>query len=461
MFQSGERGYFILYSILAILMIQPFSSSHQFKGETPLETYDSTNPKGINSSCEPILVYPEEGDDLLYVIWQDYREDYWTVYFRKSENFGSDWSSVEIPISGHPSAYDSFNPSITAGSTGERIHVVWESFDAENDVAFICYTRSDDYGNTWTIPTILQETDRNAGILDLADPTVACDASGVKVYIAWSRYEKYFDDVKLLNRWRKHIYAGRSEDGGASWTDIQPINDNRKSDETGVSFSYKPVLKCSSNGERVYVSYLDNRKPQKKKYNTTGYRRPSLPVNIFAHGPVEPCAEGKYISYDPSFLSSILGYGGDPSIVEPQNENATDPKSNGREHSSPTPICAGMSDNGPYASEDTYDMESESDPGYAVYFAHSVDSGVSYGADTVLCHGKGEDCCYLTMVMEKKDGISDRIYVAWTSNSEIKNMPYPFYNNVFLNRSDDGGESWWGQVGHPEILRIDQEIPGE
>jgi len=165
-------------------------------------------------------------DSMVYIVWHDFRDDNWEIYYKRSTNWGLSWSS-DIRLTNH--TFWSQYPSIAASGSG--VHVVWNGYWDDCD---IFYKRSTDGGTTW-----LSDTNITAAPLNSYYPSIA--AYGPNIHVVW-------DDLRNVN---DEIYFKCSTDGGSTWsvdTNLTNIPD---------SFSIYPSVAVS--GTVVHTVWMDNR----------------------------------------------------------------------------------------------------------------------------------------------------------------------------------------------------------
>lgn len=88
-------------------------------------------------------------DSNVYISWQDFRDLGLSleIYFRRSTNNGTTWSSDTRLTNGAYSFY--FAPRPTLASAGSDVHVVWEETGGDTLLQHLYYIRSTDWGVTW------------------------------------------------------------------------------------------------------------------------------------------------------------------------------------------------------------------------------------------------------------------------------------------------------------------------
>jgi hypothetical protein len=164
--------------------------------------------------------------DVLHVVWWDFRDGNWEIYYKRSTDGGTSWGADTRLTN---ASNDSWNPSVSV--SGQLVHVVW--MDRRDGNYEIYYKRSTDGGVSWGADTRLTNNPAISG-----GPSVS--VSGAVVYVAWH------DSRNGGNE----IYYKRSTDGGSSWeTDTRLTNDPANSIWPSVSVF----------GQAVHVVWFDSR----------------------------------------------------------------------------------------------------------------------------------------------------------------------------------------------------------
>ncbi len=137
----------------------------------------------------------------VYVVWDDSRSGIDDVYFSFSQDGGKSWSpDVRVNDDEHRHVND---PHVALSKEG-IIYVVWESED-------ICFARSTDNGQRWTNPNIKVNSD-SLTLLEYSQPWIRVDDQG-RISVVWRGRSGPEDDYKT------HIYCAMSSDSGNTWTD--------------------------------------------------------------------------------------------------------------------------------------------------------------------------------------------------------------------------------------------------
>jgi hypothetical protein len=107
----------------------------------------------------------------VHVVWHDYRDGNWEIYYKRSPNGGISW---ETDTRMTDAIGDSDYPSVAV--SGSVVHVVW--YDSRDGNYEIYYKRSTDGGINWEADTRLTNYDGESD-----HPSVA--VSGSVVHVVW------------------------------------------------------------------------------------------------------------------------------------------------------------------------------------------------------------------------------------------------------------------------------------
>jgi hypothetical protein len=135
-----------------------------------------------------------DSNNHLHVVWHDFSPGNSEIYYKKSTNGGSTWTTRRLTYS----ADNSLRPTIAIDS-GNNIHVAY--YDSTPGEYQIFYKRSTDGGANWTTKRLTYNTG------DSWYPTIAVDSDN-HIHITWSDYTPGDGE----------IYYKKSTDGGATWT---------------------------------------------------------------------------------------------------------------------------------------------------------------------------------------------------------------------------------------------------
>ena len=121
--------------------------------------------------------------DNVHVVWEDFRDVNWELYYKHSTNNGQNWTpgmrlTNDVAYSG--------NPSVAVSDS--NVHVVWQ--DDRDGTYEIYYKRSSDNGNTWSSDTRLTNNTAFS-----KHPKVSCTENDI--HVVWEdlrdgNYEIYY-----------------------------------------------------------------------------------------------------------------------------------------------------------------------------------------------------------------------------------------------------------------------------
>lgn len=157
----------------------------------------------------------------VHLVWSDWRDRNWEIYYKRSVNYGSSWTS-DIRLTN--SAGFSEHPMIVASNSGNIIHVVWQDSrdDPANHTYEIYYKRSTDGGVTWSSDTRLTNSPNNSRW-----PCIVL--WGSVLHLVWT-------DARNGNN---DIYYKKSTNDGASWgADIRLTTNTSHQIQPSIALSY-------------------------------------------------------------------------------------------------------------------------------------------------------------------------------------------------------------------------------
>jgi hypothetical protein len=180
-----------------------------------------------NNTAESMGPSVAVSGSVVHVVWYDYRNLNWEIYYKRSTDAGVSWGA-DIRLTNSPA--NSYSPSVSV--SGTVVHVVWYDSRDENDEIY--YKRSTDAGISWG--TDMRLTNNYANSLS---PSVT--VSGLFVHVVWYDYrdENYSE-----------IYYKRSTDAGVSWGADTRLTNN-------IYNSMFPSVTVS--GSFVHVVWIDDR----------------------------------------------------------------------------------------------------------------------------------------------------------------------------------------------------------
>ncbi len=200
------------------------SSSLNFTIYSNHSFYTSQNiSNNFGDSNDPDIVVDSAGN--INVAWSDNSTGVYEIYFSRSADNGATWS---LPVYISWTAALSWKPAVAVNSMDD-LFVVWSDLSLDERIYF---SRSTDYGATWSIPVNLSATAIGTS------PAIAVDNSG-NINVAWNFYTPTLDN----------IYFSRSTDNGASWT--PPVNISWT-----AGWSWTPAIAADTSGN-LFVAWWD------------------------------------------------------------------------------------------------------------------------------------------------------------------------------------------------------------
>lgn len=167
-------------------------------------------------------------NDHVHVVWQDLRSGNWEIYYKRSTDGGSSWSSVQR-LTWNDGA--SLSP-IVVSDKNNHLHLVWD--DVSSGFHDIYYRRSTNGGMAWSATKRLTWTSHLS-----ATPTIAADSNN-RLHVV------YFDDGPGNNE----VFYKRSTDGGSTWSAPKRL--------TWTSgYSFNPVISVDTDN-RLHVVWHDD-----------------------------------------------------------------------------------------------------------------------------------------------------------------------------------------------------------
>jgi len=190
-----------------------------------------------------VSIYPAiavDPNNHVHVIWQDHTPGNWEIYYKKSTDGGSSWTTKRLTNN----SSQSFYPGIAVNSAS-HIYVVWYD-DASGNVE-IYFKRSTDGGSSWTTKRLTWTSG------DSANPAIAVDSAN-HLHVVWH-------DNTPGNF---EIYYKKSTDGGSSWAT------KRLTWTSGPSFSSAIAVDSNNNPHVVWEDETSGNREIYLKRSTDG-----------------------------------------------------------------------------------------------------------------------------------------------------------------------------------------------
>jgi len=135
------------------------------------------------SGCSSSPAIAVDSNNHLHVVWKDYTPGNGEIYYKKSTDGGSSWTTKRLTWN----SGDSLSPAIAIDSNN-HLHVVW--MDSTPGKCEIYYKKSTDGGSSWTTKRLTW----NSG--DSLSPAIAIDSNN-HLHVVWSdntpgNYEIYY-----------------------------------------------------------------------------------------------------------------------------------------------------------------------------------------------------------------------------------------------------------------------------
>ncbi len=185
-----------------------------------------------------------DGDDKLYLLWQDNRRGNWDIYIRTSAD-GSTWSG-ETRIT--DSNDDDVNPAIAVDNSTPTptAYVTWQSDRTGNQDIFVASSNND-----FLTSTVRQVTTDSH---DQLEPAITADSAGV-VYVVWTDQRNGSKD----------IYGAASNYG--PWQNVPVVT--KQADQSS------PAIAAEQTGAMLHVVWVDEIAGNRDIYYATSDGLPS------------------------------------------------------------------------------------------------------------------------------------------------------------------------------------------
>jgi len=216
-----------------------------------------TNNAG--DQCNPAIAL--DGNDKLYVVWQDNRNGNWDIYLSIYD--GTNWSTeimVNEPESDPTNPISNqINPAIVIDKTLNQSYVVWQDDDDGSQDIYIANS-SDGFAT----PVVPQLITPNTSTSDQFEPAIAVDSANT-VYVLWT-------DSRDLATNGTDIY-GAASNSTVPWENV-PVVSNTNNQTS-------PVIASEEAGTILHLLWVDDTDPSGSifyAYTTDGLQGP-LTIN--------------------------------------------------------------------------------------------------------------------------------------------------------------------------------------
>ncbi|MDD5703616.1 MAG: S8 family serine peptidase, partial [Dehalococcoidales bacterium] len=360
---------------------------------------------GLRGSYQPQITCDDRGN--IYVIWEDIRNRTGfnlssDIYFNCSHDYGATWHNGDIQLDANTDALrEMLFCKIKCDNNG-TVYALWLDVDESKGVSYICFNHSSDFGLTWqNTVTELQARDPVGGLIVSDLPDIACDDSG-NAYVVWNSYH---DGII------SDIYLKHSNDFGETWQDH---NIRLNTSDPLISRAVNPQVICDSKGNvlSIWEDYRNGGYPDLYSNHSYDYGQTwqSQDIRIDKDGAGAD-------------ISTFFNMAGD------DNDNI---------------YVAWMDSRTDYWGAD-------------IYLNHSPDYGNTWQVKDIRLEtlSEGGLCQSYTPRVACND--KGNVYVVWHKGDE----PYFMQRNynmrgqrfdVFLNYSNDYGNTWLQDYGKSELL---------
>ncbi len=219
--------------------------SKSINGGSSFSANVRVNDVTTNSQSEPSLAVDPVNPHLVHVVWTDTRTPITgpDIYYANSTNGGLSFNP-SVRLNDDPGAAEQSTPAI-AVAPNRNVYAVWRDPRGSPE---IYYTRSLDFGATWSLNTYVNG---DAGNVDQRNPTIAIDAAGT-VYVAWTDYRNQNTAPDILEAWLSS--------GSATFSAKVQVNDDR-----GIAPQINPSI--SANAGKIQLAWADYRTGGSSSYD--------------------------------------------------------------------------------------------------------------------------------------------------------------------------------------------------
>lgn len=329
---SGSNVYVVWQDLRGGLYDEIYFKKSADNGDTWTEDIPLTSNDGYTSQWPDIAV---DGNKL-HLVWGDYRDGNYEIYYKNSTDGGSTWSNDK-----RLTIWSNTDEAPHIVANGDTIHVVWDRYLPSTGVIEVFYRKSTDGGITWQSEQQLTESDyyhswpqdlvangsnlymvcgddKDSGIREVyfmksmdngnnwgtpirlsnADGYSSDQASiavdGENLYVAWKDEKDIYPYAGA-----DEIYYINSSDGGNTWA--SPLRLTYAPNE-----SLQPSITVNNNN--VHVVWIDNRTGDRYEYRTYYKRSPDFASNIsLTANPSNLPADGTSMSILTATVTNKIG----------------------------------------------------------------------------------------------------------------------------------------------------------
>jgi hypothetical protein len=136
--------------------------------------------------------------EVVHVVWVDQRDGSCEIYYNRSTDNGVNWEN-EIRLSTLDNVHSS-KPSIAV--QGDVVHVAWIGIDIQDGKYRIYYRKSEDGGDNWRSIEKIRETEKTCFFPSIT--TCSCsDKNNADVHIVWTENTKVHELDRIY--YRRHL----------------------------------------------------------------------------------------------------------------------------------------------------------------------------------------------------------------------------------------------------------------
>ncbi len=188
---------------------------------------------GANQQRPAVVTY---GTSNVYVVWQDFRNGNWDIYFARSSNGGASFGTPVLVSDAGGSSEQSYPDIAVAGN--DNIYVVWQDFRNGNWDIYSAVSTDD--GNSFD--QNVRVNSNPSPVIDQESPSVAVNDND-DIFVVWQDDRNGDDDIFL---------ARSTNDGDSYQTEIEVSNDDTNRHQRS------PTIAIDDSND-IYVVYDDYR----------------------------------------------------------------------------------------------------------------------------------------------------------------------------------------------------------